>query len=102
MVTLEELKAHLRIEQDDEDAHLTLLLSSAMAAAEDFCMRSFARQSTGSSSDEPIPDAVRLAVLLHAGHFYANRENNDPGAYRAMAQAFQSLLWPYRDTQKLV
>jgi hypothetical protein len=97
MVTLAELKAHLRIEHVDEDEHLTLLLSVARAAAEDFCLRTFADDSSG----QP-PEAVRLAVLLHASHFYANRENNELVAYQAMMQAFQSLLWPYRDLHKLV
>ena len=96
MVTLIELKAHLRIEHDDEDTQLTMLLSMAKAAAEDFCLRTF--------SDKPRnkpPEAVRLAVLLYAGHFYTNRENNELVAYQAMTQAFQSLLWPYRDLNKL-
>jgi len=97
MVTLGELKAHLRIDHDDEDGHLTLLLSMAKAAAEDFCLRSFKADAPG----QP-PEAVRLAVLLHASHFYTNRENNELVAYQAMTQAFQSLLWPYRDLEKLV
>jgi uncharacterized phage protein (predicted DNA packaging) len=97
MFTLAELKAHLRIDHDDEDAHLSLLLGMATAAAEDFCLRTFAEDFSG----QP-PDAVRLAVLLYAGHFYTNRENNDPVAYQAMTQAFQALLWPYRDLTKLI
>ena len=92
MVTLEELKVHLRIEYNDEDAYLTTLLAMAKATAEDFCLRAF---------DGQLPETVRLAVLLYASHFYANRENNEMVAYQAMTQAFQSLLWPYRDLQKL-
>jgi hypothetical protein len=96
-VTLAELKDHLRIEHDDEDNHLSLLLSMAGAAAEDFCMRSFAEDFPGR-----LPESVRLAVLLHASHFYTNRENSELAAYQAMTRAFQSLLWPYRDLNKLV
>ena len=92
MVTLEELKAHLRIEHDEENDYLSALLAMAKAAAEDFCLRTFEEQS---------PEAVRLAVLLYASHFYTNRENNEMVAYQAMTQAFQALLWPYRDLQKL-
>ncbi len=88
MVTLEELKVHLRIEQDEEDGYLTSLLLAARTSCEDFCGRSFT---------EPMPEPVRLAILLMAGHFYAHRENGDRDAYGAMYDAFHALLWPYRE-----
>ena len=93
MVTLPELKAHLRVEQDEEDATLAMLLSVAKATAESFCRAPFV---------DDAPEPVRLAVLLHAGHFYTNRENGNVEAYRTMMQAFHSLLWPYRDPDKLI
>ena len=71
MVTLAELKAHLRIEHDEEDNHLAMLLSVAKATAENFCISPF-------EGDPPEP--VRLAVLLHASHFYTNRENGSADA----------------------
>ena len=89
---LEALKTHLRIEQDAEDAYLLSLLTMAQVTAEDFCGRLF---------QEAIPEPVRLALLLMAGHLYAYREVNDKDAYEAMLQAFHSLLWPYRDVSKL-
>ena len=76
---------------------MTMLLSTAKAAAEDFCLRTFPDKST-----RKHPEAVRLAILLYASHFYTNRENNELVAYQAMTQAFQALLWPYRDLQKLL
>lgn len=95
MVTLAELKDHLRIEQDEEDHHLHILLASAKAAAEDFCRVTF-------DDTEPIPEPVRLAVLLHAGHFYTHRENGQLTSYQSMTRAFHALLWPYRNPDKLV
>ena len=92
MVTLSELKAHLRIESGEEDALLSSLIQAAKAACEAFCMTTF---------EEPAPEPVRLAVLLFCGHFYANRENGDRTAYDAMIAAFRALLWPYRDPTKL-
>ena len=56
---LEALKTHLRIEADAEDAYLQSLLTMAQATAEDFCGRSFS---------EELPEPVRLALLLMAGH----------------------------------
>jgi uncharacterized phage protein (predicted DNA packaging) len=92
MVTLAELKAHLRIESGEEDTLLSCLIQAAKAACEAFCMTTF---------DDPVPEPTRLAVLLFCGHFYANRESGDKGAYDAMITAFRALLWPYRDPGKL-
>ena len=87
MVTLAELKAHLRIETDDENDYLQNLLKMAEASVTDFCGQSFSE----------APEPVRLAVLLFAGYHYAHRESDDSGAYSAMKSAFCALLWPYRE-----
>lgn len=93
IITLDELKTHLRIESSDEDAYLQSLAGMAEAAAQDFCLVD--------SLPSPPPEPVRLAVLLMAGHFYANRESGDRQAFETMKWAFESLLWPYRDASKL-
>ena len=71
IVSVDEVKAHLRIDQDEEDAYLEGLIRQAQAAAEDYCRVSFA---------DGAPEPVRLAVLLIA---------------------FQNLLYPYRDPEKM-
>jgi len=90
-VTVEELKMHLRIEQAAEDTYLGKLLAMAQAAVEDFCGGTF----------ETPAEPVRLAVLLHASHFYSHREASDRVAYLSMVEAFQALLWPYRVAETL-
>ena len=55
IVSVEELKAHLRIQQAAEDKLLENLLMQAQAAANDFCRTDF---------DADAPEPVRLAVLL--------------------------------------
>lgn len=87
MIPLNELKAHLRIEADDENDYLGMLLRIAEAAVADFCGQSFSA----------APEPVRLAVLLFAGYHFAHRENDDRAAHDAMVTAFRALLWPYRD-----
>ena len=91
MVTLEELKAHLRIETDEEDGYLQSLLRMAEAAAADFCGQPFPE----------APESARLAVLLFASYHYTHRESDDTAAYAAMKAAFQALLWPYRSPEAL-
>jgi len=87
IVTVPEIKAHLRIQHDEEDTLLESLLMQAQAAAEDFCRDDFS---------ETNPEPVRLAVMLMASHFYENRDSADKNAYATMMTAFHALLYPYR------
>ena len=66
IVTVDEVKVHLRIQHDEEDGYIGSLIAQAQAAAEDYCRVQFS---------EPAPEPVRLAVLLMVSHFYENRDN---------------------------
>ncbi len=92
VVTVAEVKAHLRIQYDDEDAYLASLIAQAQVAAEDFCRVAFAGGA---------PEPVRLAVLLMVGHYYENRDSPDKQVYLAMRLAFENLLYPHRDMEKM-
>ena len=92
IVTIDEVKAHLRIEDDDEDDYLESLIAQAQAVAEDFCRTQFS---------EAAPEPVRLAVLLFVSHYYENRDNPDRTMYGTMRMAFEDLLYPYRDPDKM-
>lgn len=91
IVTVPEVKAHLRLQHDEEDTYLTTLIAQAQSAAEDFCRVPFS---------EDAPPAVRLAVLLMTGHYFENRDNPDKQMYLAMRMAFENLLYPHRDVTK--
>ena len=92
ILTVAEVKTHLRIEDNDEDTYLGTLIAQAQAAAEDFCRVEF-----GDTAAEP----VRLAVLLFVSHYYENRDNPDRAVYGTMRIAFENLLYPYRDPDKM-
>ena len=92
VVTVEEAKAHLRIQHDDEDGYIASLIEKSQAAAEDFCRVPF---------EEQPPQAVRLAVLLMVSHYYENRDNPDKHIYLTMRMAFENLLYPHRDVQQM-
>ena len=91
VLTVDEVKAHLRIQHADEDAYIGGLIEQAQSAAEDFCRVAFA---------EDAPPAVRLAILLMIGHYFENRDNPDKQVYLAMRMAFENLLYPHRDVTK--
>ena len=92
IVTVDEVKVHLRIQHDEEDGYIGSLIAQAQAAAEDYCRVQFS---------EPAPEPVRLAVLLMVSYFYENRDNPDRQVYMTMRMAFQNLLYPYRDPTKM-
>ena len=88
ILTVAEVKTHLRIEDNDEDTYLGTLIAQAQAAAEDFCRVNFT---------DDAPEPVRLAVMLMVSHYYENRDNPDRAVYGTMRIAFENLLYPYRD-----
>ena len=92
LVSVDEVKAHLRIDQDEEDLYLESLIRQAQAAAEDYCRTQFS---------DPAPEPARLAVLLMVGFYYENRDIPDMTTYKAMRMAFDSLLYPYRNPEKM-
>ena len=92
VVTVAGVKTHLRIQYNEEDSYLEGLICQAQATAEDFCRVSF---------QEEAPEPVRLAVLLMVSFYHENRDNPDQQAYAAMRAAFENLLYPYRDADKM-
>ena len=92
VITLDEAKAHLRVQYEDEDVYITSLINQVQSAAEDYCRVTF---------DENAPQAIRLAVLLMVSHYYENRDNPDQHVYLTMRLAFENLLYPHRDLSKM-
>ena len=92
LLTTEDVKVHLRIEDDAEDAFLEGLIRQAQAVAEDFCRVQFS---------DTAPEPVRLACMLFVSHYYENRDNPDRTIYGTMRIAFENLLYPYRDPDKM-
>ncbi len=92
IVTVPELKAHLRIQHDEEDELLGILTAQAQGAAEEFCRVAF---------DENAPQTARLAVLLMASYFYECRDLSEKNGYNIMTAAFRALLYPHRSAELL-
>lgn len=86
MVTLEELKAHLRIEHDHEDTLILTYQDAAEQAVRDY---------TGADFDDPAPGPIRAAVLLMVGELYANRERSGERPFY-QNDTYRALLNPYR------
>ena len=100
IVTVDEVKAHLRIEHNEEDEYIEGLIKQAQAEAEDYCRVSFEEpDEEGNTPDAPEP--VRLAVILMTSVYYENRDIPDMTTYKATRMAFDNLLYRYRDPEKM-
>ena len=93
ILTVDEVKVHLRIDNDEEDEYIETLIRQSQAAAENYCRVAF--------EDDAAPEPVRLAVMLMVSHYYENRDNPDRAVYGTMRISFENLLYPYRDPDKM-
>ncbi|MFT4174081.1 MAG: head-tail connector protein [Rhodocyclaceae bacterium] len=87
MVTLEEAKLHLHVDDDGEDDGILQMIEAATAAVADYL---------GSEIPDPMPAPVRAAVLLQIGDLFANRERQGEASYY-QNRTYERLLNPYRD-----
>ena len=101
IVTVDEVKTHLRIQHDEEDEYITGLIAQAQTTAEDYCRVEFEPEPDEEGNVPAIPEPVRLAVLLMTSFYYVNRDIPDMTTYKAMRMACNSLLYPYRDPEKM-
>ena len=92
VLTVDEVKQHLRIDNDEEDTLIEGLIRQAQASAEDFCRVAF---------DEDAAEPVRLACLLFVSYYYENRDIPDMTTFKSMRMAFEHLLYPHRDAAQM-
>ncbi len=85
MMTLEEVKLHLRVDDDHEDTLIGHLLDAATEAAFDHL----------GHEPDPIPAPVQAAILLAVGDLFANREAVGTQPY-SKNPTYERLLNPYR------
>ena len=64
IVTVDEVKTHLRIQHDEEDDYIAGLIAQAQTAAEDYCRVSFEPEPDEEGNVPEVPQPVRLAVIL--------------------------------------
>lgn len=90
IVSLAEMKAHLRVEFGEDDKLIKNYIQQAQDVAEAYCRVSF-------EDLDDVPTQAKLAVMLLAGHFYEVRDGSDKAAYDTTMRAFHDLLFPLRN-----
>ena len=101
IVTVDEVKTHLRIQHNEEDEYIAGLIAQAQTAAEDYCRVQFEPEPDEDGHVLDVPEPVRPAVILMTSFYYENRDIPDMTTYKATRMAFDSLLYPYRDPEKM-
>lgn len=95
VLTLEEIKAHLRLDGSAEDALLLALSSAAEDYASQYLNRPIPWQDAAGAT-VPVPASVKAALLLIVGDLYENREAATVGVTRADNPTTERLLHFYR------
>lgn len=98
-LTLEQIKLHLRVDHDAEDAIIEHYRDAAIEHAEQYLnARLIARgQTPAADGGEVVANAaIEAALLLTIGDLYAVRENTADNHRRELPNAAQRLLLPYR------
>lgn len=101
MIDLADVKAHLRVEHDDEDAKIQGYTDAALSAFETWSNRTLLPE--GSALPDPAGNAIvltksiRQGALLLIGHWYANTESAVIGTITAELPLATQALWkPHR------
>ena len=90
MFELDEVKAYLRIDGDEENNLVTSLILMATELVEDILRRKL-------TEFETIPETVRQAVLLTVATFYENRQGGKDGLNTAeLIDLIRRLTFAYR------
>lgn len=99
LITLEEAKAYLRVDSDDEDALIGVLLTTAGRMCSDVARLSD-EQWDALNKDEPdeplkpIRDTIKVAVLYALGYLFEHREEAD---HHGLTLTLRSILFAIRE-----
>ena len=93
MLTIEDLKKHLNIDHNEDDAYIADLISVAEDAVETYINRPIAEFV---DSEGKIKPAIRHACRLLVGTWYANRESVVFSAPSELPDGVVALLLPLR------
>ncbi|EHI3729740.1 head-tail connector protein [Salmonella enterica] len=102
LLTLEEIKSQLRLEEDysDEDSLLEALGKAVQSRTETYLNRKLYDAAPGVPADDPdglvMTDDIRLGMLLLLTHYYENRSSVTEVEKLELPMSFNWLVGPYR------
>lgn len=94
MIDLARVKLHLRVDGDEEDAVIAGYFEAAKSHVAMHCDRILVEAEPAGPDEMGLTPDVEQAILLLAGHWYANREAVVIGTIStAVPLAVDRLLW---------
>jgi hypothetical protein len=106
LVSLAQTKQMLRVDTDDDDALLTLLISAASRAVARYLKgQAGTLLSVDSPPDSPpndlsaINEDIAVATIILVGHFYRSPDNDVDAAFEQgyLPRPVTAILYPLRD-----
>lgn len=101
MITLAAVKAHLRVEHDDEDAKIQGYIDAAISAFESWTNRTLVAE--GAALPDPVGNSIVISKSIQQGalmliaHWYATAESVVIGTITAQVPMATTALWqPHR------
>ena len=99
LISLEEAKSYLRVDTEDEDAMIAVLLSSAGRLCADVARLSDDQWAAVDADTEdaalvPVRETMRVAVLYALGYLFEHREEAD---HHGLQLTLRSLLFGIRE-----
>ncbi len=88
LFTIDEAKAHLNVQHDDDNSLIEAYADAAVLSCLDYCDRKLVPQGA-----EPV---FKVAAFLTLGGLYNSRESIITGATVQLNPAVENLLRPYR------
>ena len=99
LISLDEAKAYLRVDSEDEDALIGILLSSAERLCADVARLTDEQWAAVNSGTEdadldPVRETMRVAILYALGYLFEHREEAD---HHDLTLTLRSLLFAIRE-----
>lgn len=105
LVTLQQAKNHLRVDNDEQDNEIAMYAEGASDAVINYltAMNSEAADayldSAGEAIDELVPSVIKNATLIMIGYLFRHRDDNEGEAFERgyLPKPVTALLFPLRD-----
>ena len=99
LISLEEAKSYLRVDTEDEDAMIAILLSSADRLCADVARLTDEQWAAVDADTEdaalvPVRETMRVAILYALGYLFEHREEAD---HHGLQLTLRSLLFGIRE-----
>lgn len=99
LISLEEAKSYLRVDTEDEDAMIAVLLSSAGRLCADVARLTDEQWAAVDADTEdaalvPVRETMRVAILYALGYLFEHREDAD---HHGLQLTLRSLLFGIRE-----